>query len=80
MPEKAKGYLLTTVITVLPWIVWLLAQAWNGGGITATEAASIKQAQIDIRALQDTSARDHDMLVEMRSDVKWIKAAIDRKP
>ncbi len=73
-PRKSEETEMSTILKFLPAIV-ILVTIGVTFGVAQTQ---INRASTDIIELQSSQNLDHDSLVEIRQDLKYIKEKLDK--
>ena len=76
--DKGNGF--SRVLKYLALVVSLLLPLMTVAAAWSTAQYQLSEQNRDLERLAEQQRIDHDTLTEIRTDVNWIRAALENKP
>lgn len=74
MPKNGTRFKLAAVV------FGILATASGWVYAVAIKSADVDQLKKDVAEMQAERKADHDLIIEMKTDITWIRNALESKP
>jgi|GEM_PF-6906652 len=77
--DNGKGNGFSKVLRYLALVVSLLLPLMGVAAAWSTAQYQLREQHLDLERLAEQQRIDHDTLIEIRTDVNWIRAAMENK-